>query len=157
MKEIEFIPLCDVREEELIDLMNNEAVVRHLPLLDGIFSAEQCQAFLDAKKKLWDAYGYGPHGFLVNGKFAGWGGLQPEQGEADFALVLHPDFWGWGLKIFKQVKEEAFGVMKLPSITILLPPDRPNSKAVRRLGFIPEEPVTVGGEAFLKFRLHNPE
>ena len=44
---------------------------------------------------MWDEHGYGPWAFIINGEFAGWGGLQPEQGEADFALVLHPDFWGW--------------------------------------------------------------
>lgn len=33
-------------------------------------------------------------GFFVDGQFAGWGGLQQEDGDADLALVLHPDYWG---------------------------------------------------------------
>jgi ribosomal-protein-alanine N-acetyltransferase len=129
MDNIQFTPIFEIQEEQIIDLMNNKAVGEHLPLLTQNFSAEDCQAFFKAKKQLWDKHGFGPWAFLINNEFAGWGGLQPENGDADFALILHPQFWGWGHKIFNQIKDQAFNKMNLDSITILLPPNRPNLKA----------------------------
>jgi len=153
MDEIKFVHLFEVKEEQIIDLMNNEMVGKQLPLLAKNFSAEECRAFLKAKKQLWDEHGFGPWAFLIEGEFAGWGGLQPEHGDADFALVLHPKFWGWGQKIFNKVKDQAFNQMNLKSITILLPPNRPNSKAIKRLGFIDDGQLIVDGEIFMRFRL----
>ncbi len=157
MSEIEFVHLFEVKEDQIIDLMNNDMVGKQLPLLAGGFSAENCRDFLKAKKQLWDKHGFGPWAFLINGEFAGWGGLQPEHGEADFALVLHPKFWGWGRKIFNEVKDRAFNQMNLSSITILFPPTRLNSKAITRLGFTNDGQVTVDGELFMKFRLTKPQ
>jgi len=156
VNEIKFLHLVEVKEEQIISLMNNELVGKQLPLLSHGFSSEDCRAFLKAKKQLWDEHGYGPWAFLINNEFAGWGGLQNEQGEADFALVLHPDFWGWGLKIFNKIKEKAFNEMNFDSITILFPPSRTNSKAITRLGFINDGEFTVEGEIFIRFRLNKP-
>jgi [ribosomal protein S5]-alanine N-acetyltransferase len=156
MDEIEFVHLIEVKEYQIIDLMNNEMVGKQLPLLIEGFSAENCRAFLKEKKQLWDEHGFGPWAFLIKSEFAGWGGLQPERGEADFALVLHPKFWGWGRKIFNKVKDQAFNQMNLNSITILFPPSRTNSKAITRLGFTEDGQFTVDGELFLRFRLTKP-
>lgn len=157
MDEIRFVHLWEIEQQQIIDLMNNEMVGKHLPLLAGGFSEENCQTFLKAKKQLWDKYGYGPWAFIIEDKFAGWGGLQSEQGEADFAMVLHPKYWGWGRKIFSKVKDQAFNKMNLSSITILLPPNRPNSKAVTRLGFFEDGELTAEGELFLRFRITKPQ
>jgi len=154
MDEIKFVHLFEVKEEQIIDLMNNKIVGKQLPLLSEGFSSENCRAFLKIKKQLWEEHGFGPWAFLIKGEFAGWGGLQPENGEADFALILHPKFWGWGRKIFNEVKDRAFNQMNLNSITILLPPSRPNSRAITRLGFIDDGQLTIDGELFLRFRLN---
>lgn len=153
MDDIKFVHLSEVKEAQIIDLMNNEMVGKQLPLLSGGFSAEACRAFLKAKQQLWDEHGFGPWAFLINGEFAGWGGLQPEHGDADFALVLHPNFWGWGRKIFNKVKDRAFNQMNLDSITILFPPSRQNSKAIVRLGFAEDGQLSVDGELFMRYRL----
>lgn len=153
MDEIQFIQLSEVGEEQIVELMNNEMVGKQLPLLAGGFSLADCHDFLEAKKQLWDKHGYGPWAFLIGGEFAGWGGLQPESGDADFALVLHPKYWGWGRKIFDKTKELAFGPMKLNSITVLFPPSRLNAKAIMRAGFIEEGQTTVEGALFKKYRL----
>ena len=104
MAEIKFVHLGEIDEARIIELMNNELVGKQLPLLANGFSVQNCRDFLKAKKQLWDDNGYGPWAFLINNEFAGWGGLQAEQGDADFALVLHPKFWGWGRKIFNKIK-----------------------------------------------------
>ncbi len=153
MYKIESVPLSDIREEEILELMNNERIAPYLPLLSGGFSRENCRSFLKEKEKLWSEHGFGPTAFLMDRKFIGWGGLQPEKEDADFALILHPQYWGVGLKIFRMVKEQAFNNMGLSSITILLPPSRPNIKAIIRLGFIEEKTFKIKGEIFRKFRL----
>lgn len=150
---IQFVHLSEVEESDLVDLMNHEKVRAYLPLLSGGFTAAHCRAFREAKRRLWDEHGYGPWGILIHGSFAGWGGLQPEHGDADFALVLHPDYWGWGRRIFNRVRDLAFSEMDLESITILLPPNRPNSGAVARLGFNQDGETYVDGECFTRFRL----
>ena len=63
--------------------MNNPLVGKHLPLLGGVFSEENCREFLRSKKQLWEEHGIGPWIVLVNNDFAGWGGLQPENGEIE--------------------------------------------------------------------------
>ena len=153
MGEITFVHLSEMYEKQLIDLMNNPLVGKHLPLLEGAFSEENCREFLRSKKQLWEEYGIGPWIVLVNNNFAGWGGLQPENGEIDFALVLHPDFWGYGRKVFDKIKNIAFVDWKLESITALLPIDRPNSKSITRFGFVEDGNYLIGGQQFVRFRL----
>lgn len=154
MTDIEFLDLSEINPSDIINLMNNEAVGKLMPLLAGGFSQEDCNAFLKAKKSLWDEHGYGPWAFIIQDEFAGWGGLQQEQGEADFALVLHPKFWGYGLKIFNKTKEIAFNQMGIETITVLFPPNRTNSKAIFRMGFKEDGETEVSGEMFKKFRLN---
>ena len=153
MTDLELVPLNTVSEGDLLALMNDPRVGRHLPLLTGTFTSADCNAFLAAKQALWDTHGWGPYAFLIGGRFAGWGGLQAEGDDADFALVLHPDFWGWGRKIFERIRKDAFGQLGLPSITALLPPGRPNRHAITRLGFVAEDEMTLGGHHFVRFRL----
>lgn len=157
MSELCFKPLNEASPGDMIALMNNAHIGRHMPLLGARFSEDDCDAFLAAKMKLWDDHGFGPVAFYVDGDFAGWGGLQPEAGEADFALVLHPDYWGWGRRIFAAVRKRAFDEMGLSSITILFPPGRRNSGAIRRAGFVEDGAVTIQGCAFKRYRLRRPE
>lgn len=153
---IQTVFLQEIEPNKIIELMNNKMVARYLPLLKGDFSEHDCQAFVAAKKKLWEYYGYGPWAFLVDGEFAGWGGLQPEQGEADFALILHPNYWGLGREIFKLVKDKAFNELGLDSIMALLPPNRHNANAILRFGFKEEGQLNIGGQDFRKFRYLKP-
>ncbi len=153
--QIEFKRLTEVDKNEIIELLNHPLVLRHMPLATGTFDDKAYDAFIAEKEKLWKDHGYGPWAFYADGKFVGWGGLQYEQGDADFALVLHPDHWGLGKAIFKQVIDLAFGPMGLDSITALLPPTRTRIKGmVHHLHFVPDGEAIVHGERFLRFRLY---
>lgn len=157
MKKIDTAYLQDIEPLKIIALMNNKLVARYLPLLSGEFTEEHCRTFVAAKQKLWQEHGFGPWAFMVDGEFAGWGGLQPEQGEADFALVLHPDYWGLGRRIFNLVKHKAFNEMNILSIIALLPPNRHNANAILRFGFTEEQSLEIGDQVFRKFRFTNPD
>lgn len=83
----------------------------------------------------------------------GWGGLQPENGEADLRLVLHPNHWGKGKAIFDKILEKAFGEMGFETVTILLPPTRKRIKGLYRLGFKKDGELEISGEQFIRYRL----
>lgn len=150
---IEFQKLESVDKADIIELMNHPLVRRQMPLVKGKFDDTAYQTFMTTKKELWLQHQYGPWAFIIDGKFAGWGGLQFEQGDADFALVLHPNYWGMGKRIYDQVIEYAFTKMGLSSITVLLPPSRNCRKVLFRFGFQPDGESRIGGELFLRFRL----
>lgn len=151
---IEFVHLSDLAPTDIVELHNDSKVLRHLPLADGAFDVLQCQQWIEDKEAQWQANGYGPWGILINGEFAGWGGLQKEKGEADLGLVLSPDYWGYGKRICKMIIEIAFEEMNLASITALLPLSRSRTNGMLRLGFQPDGQVVVSGSIFYRFRLY---
>ncbi len=151
---IAFKRLSEIDDTDIVALMNDPRVRRQMPLTNNTFSEADARKFVAAKERLWGEHGYGPWAFVVDGQFAGWGGLQPEQGDADLALVLHPHFWGMGKRIYDEIIRRAFGDIGVESITILFPPSRTRIKGIFRLGFKPDGDVVIGGERFLRYRLH---
>ena len=150
---MQFQRLTDINKADIIALMNNSLVRRQMPLLVGDFSEPDCERFVAAKEQLWNEYGYGPWAIVVDGVFAGWGGLQPEQGDADLALVLHPDFWGIGKRLYQIIIDKAFSSMGLNRITVLLPPTRTRVAGLLRLGFVEDGSVAIDGQRFIRYRL----
>ncbi len=153
---LEFKRLPDVDPSKLIALFRDPRVRRYMPLTHDNFDEAACAEWIEGKESMWREHGFGPWAFFVDGEFAGWGGLQPEQGDADLGLVLHPDHWGKGRIIYDEIIRRAFGEMGFESITILLPLTRTRVKGVLRLGFLPDGELEVDGERFARFRLYGP-
>lgn len=153
---IEFKRLSEVSKLSIVELMNNPLVRRQMPLLADDFNENACDKFIADKAKLWAEHGYGPWAFIVNDQFAGWGGLQPENGEADLALVLHPSYWGIGKALYKRIIGIAFGEMRLTSVTVLFPHTRTRIKGLLRLGFKEDGELEVGNKRFIRYRIENP-
>ena len=151
--DIEFKRLTEVDNSDLIALMNHPLVRRQMPLTRDNFDHHDCDAFIAAKERLWADHGYGPWAFFVTGQFVGWGGLQPENGEPDLGLVLHPDHWGLGRVLYEEIIARAFGEMGFTTVTALLPSTRTRIKGLLRLGFREDGELMVGGERFVRFRL----
>ena len=150
---IEFKRFTDVKKSAIIELMNNPLVRRQMPLLTDVFNEVAYDNFISSKELLWDKNGYGPMAIMIDGYFAGWGGLQTEDGEVDLALVLHPMYWGFGKILFRMMIEKAFNEMGKASITVLLPPSRTRIKGLLSLGFRRDGKKKVGNKIFLKYRL----
>jgi ribosomal-protein-alanine N-acetyltransferase len=150
---LELRRLTDASTADLIELMNHPLVRRQMPLTQDNFSERDAQSFVAGKERLWAEHGYGPWAFFIDGRFAGWGGLQPEAGDADLGLVLHPDFWGSGKAIYDEIIRRAFAEMDLDSVTVLLPPSRTRVRGLMRLGFTEDGELELAGERFLRFRL----
>ena len=154
---LEFKRLSEINCSEYIALNTNPLVRRQMPLTSDKFDEEDCRQWIAGKEKMWEEHGYGPWAFLVDGTFVGWGGLQPEEGDVDLGLVLHPDYWGYGKMIYEEIIRRAFGEMGLKSFTILFPPTRTRIKGILRLGFKPDGEVEIGGEKFIRYRLYAPQ
>ena len=153
---IRFTRLTAIEKSEIMELMNHPLVRRHLPLLKGNFTESDCSKFISAKESLWTTYGYGPWALVVNGKFAGWGGLQHEDGEADLALVLHPHYWGLGKILYQEIMRRAFGEMGLQSVTVLFPATRTRISGLLRLGFEKVGVLGIDNVCFIRYRLSKP-
>lgn len=153
---LEFKRLTEVDLMDIVSLNNHPDVLRQMPLGSANFDLAKAKEWVQQKDAQWQQHGYGPWAFLIDQQFAGWGGLQYEDGDADLALVLHPDFWGSGKAIYLEIAERAFTRLGLESITILLPPSRTRIKGIFRLGFQPDGEVEIEGARFLRFRLFAP-
>lgn len=151
---IEFKRLSEVDKSYIIDLMNNSLVRRQMPLLKRDFSEIDCEKFVISKEKMWEEDGYGPWAFVIDNQFAGWGGVQPDNGEADLALVLHPKFWGIGKVLYKKIIRKAFDELGLNSVQVLFPPSRTRIQGLLKLGFNKEGEIKVGNEQFIRYRLN---
>jgi len=153
---LKFVHLKDVALSEIVALNTHPLVMRHMPLSDGNFDEEVCRQWVAGKESQWEQHGYGPWAFLIDGRFAGWGGFQYEDGDADLGLVLHPDFWGAGKLIYEAMILRGFGEMGFDSVTILFPPGRRRVKGILKLGFQPDGETEIEGERFIRYRLSRP-
>ncbi|MEM9078181.1 MAG: GNAT family N-acetyltransferase [Bacteroidota bacterium] len=152
-EDIVFANLSEIEKSKIIDLMNNPLVRRQMPLLKGEFNQTDCEKFVASKEDMWKEHGYGPWAFVVNGQFAGWGGIQPDDGEADLALVLHPDYWGMGKDVYTKIIHRAFYELKIDTVQVLFPPSRTRIKGLLHLGFKKEGELEIGQEKFIRFVL----
>ncbi len=57
---IAFTRLSEVAPEVIIELVNDPAVRRHLPLARGHFGPSECEKFVADKERIWEEHGYGP-------------------------------------------------------------------------------------------------
>jgi len=154
---VEFKKLGDIEKSKIVDLMNNALVRKQMPLLRGDFNEIDCDKFITSKEQMWEKHGYGPWAFIVNNEFAGWGGIQPDNGEADLALVLHPTYWGMGKALYKEIINRAFNELGLNSVQVLFPPSRTRIKGLLRLGFKKEIELEIGNERFIRYRLRKTD
>ncbi len=153
---IRLLPIGDASLADIARLHNDPQVRTHLPLATMVFDDAMALAWRREKERLWVEHGYGPWVIELGGAFAGWGGVQPENGEADLALVLLPAAWGHGLSICKAMLARAFDELELPSVTALLPPSRVRQRGMQRMGFVADGEYVIDGQRFVRYRMFAP-
>lgn len=153
---IEKKKLQSVNKELIIALFNDPLVKRHMPLSPVDFDDIQYQQFISGKESIWKEFGFGPYAYFIKGEFIGWGGIQPDEGDYELALVLSPAYWGYGKQLYHDLVQEAFIQHNLASVTILFPPSRTRVRGILKQGFIEEDRVNIMGKEFIRFRLENP-
>lgn len=150
---ITFTRLTKIPPIAIINLMNDPAVRRHLPLAQDTFGDVECDRFIANKEQIWEENGFGPWAFVLDDDFIGWGGLQPEGDDVDLALVLNRKYWGAGPTLYRRMVTYAFEDLCVDSITALLPPSRTRVSALRRLGFHKDGEIMIQAQRFIRYRL----
>ena len=150
---IAFRRLTEISPDSIIQMMNEPAVRRHLPLARGYFGVSECESFVAAKERMWEDRGFGPWAFVLEDEFIGWCGLQPEGDNVDLGLVLRRKHWGAGPVLFRRILAYAFEELDVDSVIALLPRSRTRVAALRRLGFREEGEVLIEGQRFVRHRL----
>jgi GNAT superfamily N-acetyltransferase len=152
MAEISFHAFAEIPPADWLALLTDPDVRRHMPLAGDDWTETSAADWARSKDAQWQENGYGPWAIRIDGKFAGWGGLQKEGDEVDLGLVLLPHQWGHGARLFAEMVARG-RQMQLSPITILLPPSRTRMKGLARLGFTPAGEIEYAGHRFIKFRL----
>ncbi|MFM7189071.1 MAG: GNAT family N-acetyltransferase [Armatimonadota bacterium] len=148
-------PIASAPRELVIAQMNDVGVRRHLPLATGVFDDAAYEGFISGKEALWREYGYGPWAFFIDDHYAGWGGLQPEDGEAELAPVLCPWAFGNGRMIAESVIDWGFRECSLSRILIYLPESRFVERYLHRKSCIRKDCVTFEGIVFTRHCLYS--
>ena len=150
---IELKPLRSVPRELVIEQMNDARVRRHLPLATGDFNDAAYDRFLAGKEAMWSDHGYGPWAFYMDDRYAGWGGLQPDDGEAELALVLCPWAFGYGRLIAAKVIDWGFRELGVDRILVYLPESRSVERFLSNGGFRRDGHISIQEITFSRFIL----
>jgi RimJ/RimL family protein N-acetyltransferase len=153
MMKVRFSRLVEVATEQVMNLLNDPGIARHMPLAGDRFDEAATRQWVESKDSQWERNGYGPWAIYVADEFAGWCGFQQENAEPDFAMVLRPKFWGAGQRIYLKALATGFQDFGYESIVVTLPPTRKVRRVLQHLGFRNDGETEHWGEGFLRFRL----
>ncbi|GLQ24226.1 hypothetical protein GCM10007853_21000 [Algimonas ampicilliniresistens] len=151
--DITFVRLTEIDASQILDHMTDPRVAEHMPLLNSKWTMDMVTDFVASKEECWHKDGLGYWAILLNGKYVGWGGLQSEEGEWDFGLVLRPEIFGLGPRITRRVIEFAFADDRIQLVKFLVPPSRKNLSAFDRLGARYVGEIDCNNTSFLKYEL----
>jgi hypothetical protein len=150
---IRFGRLSDVSVSQLLTQMNDPRIAAHLPLLTQPWTDEDAQAFLVAKQKRWREDGLGHWAVYQGDRYVGWGGFEKEGEVWDFGLVLTPDAFGLGRRVFVKALDFARKDERINMISFLLAPSRKSLSALARYGAVFVGEDAHAGQRFLKYQL----
>lgn len=102
MQEVEFVCFDDVNHEELQQVVNENPLRKHL-VDHEYFDEASLQLWMDDKIETDAQPGCRVRVVLIDGKLAGWCGIQPDERGFEVAIVLSKEFWGHGISIFKTI------------------------------------------------------
>ena len=150
---IDLNPLETASSNELLELLNDPKVTRHMPLAE-IVDSEWIESWKRSKSNLWPTPNHGPWAVYLDGRFAGWAGLQPdEDNSAELAVVLHTWAWGSGSEITQHVLERWRSFMPSHKVFVYLPTSRKAGQIADRLGMTFDKRVELGQTTFERFEL----
>lgn len=150
---IRFGRLSDVSASHLLAHMNDSRLAAHLPLLTQPWTEEDVAGFLAAKQKRWLEDGLGHWAIHEGDRYVGWGGFEKEGEVWDFGLVLTPDAFGLGRRVFLKALDYARQDERISVISFLLAPSRKSLSALTRYGAVFVGEDAHAGQRFLRYEL----
>lgn len=146
-----FSALDTPAHKEWLNLLNSESVRKHL-LKHPIFDEGTLKDWLQDKIAQDRKPGCRLRAVQLEGKLAGWCGIQKESGGYEVALVLSPKYWGRGREILEVIVSWA-REMGHQQLLAHLPQTRPQAKALARLFGDPIGVNTIQNHRFNTYRI----
>ena len=100
MNKIEYIHFSQVNPEELLEILNDTLLRKHL-VAHAVFDTFSIREWMDQKNQSDSIPGCRVRAVSIDGELAGWCGIQPDDGGFEIAVVLSRRFWGSGISVFK--------------------------------------------------------
>ena len=100
MSRIDYPAFSHAHADSLLATLNDAQLRRHLVVHDA-FDATSIRAWIDGKIAADTLPGCRVRIVCIDGKTAGWCGIQRDDDGHEIAIVLSPRFWGHGIAIFK--------------------------------------------------------
>ena len=99
MSNLELVDLTRVDSKDLLAVLNEAPLRKHL-VDHACFDKDSVQEWVREKRRLDALPGCRVRGILVDGKLAGWCGIQPDGHGFELAIVLSQRAWGaWHRRI----------------------------------------------------------
>jgi hypothetical protein len=92
----------ELNPNELLPILNKKSTRAHLMSHD-LFDFATASSWIQTKVKVDSTHGCKSRAILVDGKLAGWCGIQPEDTKYEIAIVIDDKYWGIGKVVFKQL------------------------------------------------------
>lgn len=130
MSEIEFVGFNAVNPEDLLAVVNETALRKHLidhPHFDSVSIRE----WMNDKIKTESLPGCRIRAIYIGKVLTGWCGIQPDDNGFEIAIVIAKEFWGFGIPIFQKMMLWA-KEMGHKEIVFHLLETRPEYKSLKR-------------------------
>lgn len=151
--QITFSPLREANSEDLFQLLNDPRVTRHMPLAEPV-DLEWIDNWKEAKSRQWPNPDHGPWAVYVDGKFAGWSGIQPDGVDEDeLAIVLHVWAWNLGREIAQKTLVRFRSMGHQNPIAVYFPTTRPIDLLINKLSLEYVGDASIGEHRFVKLHL----
>lgn len=83
-----------------LDLFQDARVKKHMPLPESTVDENWIQNWIAGKEKSSKQIPFEIYSIWDDGNFAGWGGIQADGDNFEIAIVLKPEYWGYGQEIY---------------------------------------------------------
>jgi len=100
MNKIEYIHFSQVNPEQLLEILNDALLRKHL-VAHAVFDTTSIREWMDQKIQSDSVPGCRVRAVSIDGELAGWCGIQPDDSGFEIAIVLSQRFWGSGISVFK--------------------------------------------------------
>ncbi len=150
---IELLPLNQADTAELAAILNNPAVTAHMPLANQV-DEPWVENWKQEKSRQWPEPNMGPWAVTIDGRLAGWSGVQPDgESETELAVVLDVWAWGHGREIAEVTLERWRRFDDGRPIVVYLPFSRPISAIEKRWGWKLLGEAEIAGIRFAKLAM----
>ena len=131
MSGIDFLAFDQVELDELIVIVNEESLRKHL-IDHPYFDIASLKIWMEEKIKVDSMQGCRVRAVYIDGVLAGWCGIQPDNDCFEIAIVISHRFWGFGISIFKSLLGWA-KEMGHKEVLFHLLDSRPEYKALKKM------------------------